>query len=1041
MQKIILIFCMLIALFFNASAVATQCTAPFPAAVQSTLPTTGNVTFTCGSRVTANSTPTNTLPTPTITNPFGCSTNTCPTTNCTASGSTVGTINAGAFQTSSSTGGNVSVSTNGTLTIGGTNNTITDYNTVSVNPHGTLNFSTNPSGGTIYRITTLALSNDATVNFNGGDYWIETLTTSGGSTKITTTTGTTRLFILNDVSVTKGLIWNTAGTADKLFVYGYGNLNITSANSQINAIIYSQKNITLGQTVLTGAVTAQNVILNSNTTVAYDPTAVNNLDVGSVSCPVTTISQFAVSAPTTGTNCQNMTITVTAQNASGQTITNYTGAITLDTQTGSGTWISTSGGGTFNGNSNGTATYTFVAGDSGSASFQLNYPASGSAPVTIKAYQTNSMGIFGLSNAINFMPASLLVTDTPVSPPPASPPPAFATTQIAGSTPFTLYLTAYNPSNCGVVKSYSGAKTIRFYTTYVNPTTGTMNATINGMAIASSASAAATTQSIMFTNGVATVTGQYNDAGQLQLNVIDTATNPAGPTGASGNFVVKPASFVLNVPNNSASQTQTASACLAAPTMVFAKAGNGFTVNVQARNAVGVVTPNYGNETSPQGIVLTSGAIYGPTNARNGSANTGVIGNGSTFTKISSGGVPANSGWSLPYFQGTTFSFDEVGCINLSASVLGGNYLGAANGAVTGSLVVGRFIPDHFDAAGLDASGNQPQFKTACSGGAGSFTYLDQPFLYLRQPMLTVTARALAGTTTQNYTGSFWKLTSGGFLPVYNKAYFPVNSGDVIPSLVLSATIPTPTFVDVGSGNATATGAGTGTFIFTDGGGLKIQRLSSTLVPAFTTEIQLQIQTITDPDGVACTGTGCSSGGFSFGTTTVGNGIAFSGAGSGKQFYHGRLLVIDASGPEISSLTVPMQTQFYTTAGGFVLNTLDTGSSGNCTAYTGGNSNLNLIPSPTALSTIATVAGSPHYYFSGGVLNVSLSAPTGTTTTGYVDIEANISASGANLPWLQYNWPYSVSPVTNFTANPRGRGTFGIFSGNDRMIYQKEITQ
>lgn len=1030
MKKIAWLLLSLISLGFNACAVADQCTAVFPAAVQSTLATTGNITFTCGSQVISNSTPTNSLPTPTLTNPSGCGTNTCPTANCTATGFPVNTLSVGAFQASSGAGGNFTVSTNQTATIDNNNNITTDYNTVLVMPNATLNFSANPSGGTLYRINTLDLRNNATVNFIGGDYWIGTLTTSGGQTKVITTTGTTRLFILNNMTVTKGLVWNTASTADQFFIYGYGSFSITSATSQINAILYSQQNITLGQTALTGAITAQNVTLNTNSTVAYDATAVNNLNFGSV-CQTT---QFVVSAPATATNCQNTTVTVTAQNAGGQTVTNYTGTITLDTQTGSGMWVSTSGSGAFSGNvNNGLATYTFVTGDNGVASFQLSYPGSGSSPVTVKAYQTNNTNIFGLSGAINFVSAGLSVTDVAVSNPPAAPPPAFSTTQTAGSD-FNLYLTAINENNCDVNTSYAGAKNIRFYTTYINPTTGTMNATINGTTIASSSGAATTTQSINFTSGVATVTGRYNDAGQLSLNVIDTAVSPAGPTGVSGNFVVKPASFAMNIPGNTATQATSPAgaaqtACLA--DAVFAKAGNNFTVNVQPRNALGNVTPNYGNETSPQGIILTSGSVLGPTGGRNGSANNGAIGNGSTFTKITSGSPTPPAGWSYPYFQGTTFSFDEVGCINLTAGVSGGNYLSASNGAVTGSLVVGRFTPDHFD-----TSGNTPQFTTTCTGGGGSFTYLDQPFVYATQPVLTVLARALAGTTTQNYTGSFWKLTSSGFGSVYNKAYFPVTGGDTIPALNLSATIPAPTFVDVGAGVPGSAGSGTGTFTFADGGGLKIQRLVGTLSPPLTAEIQLRVATITDSDSVACTGTGCSAGGFSFGATTSGNGIAFAGTGGGKQFYHGRLNVINASGSEILPLTVPMQTEYYTSANGFVLNSLDTGSSGNCTVYTGGATNLVVTPS-SGLSTTATVSGSPTYYFSGGALNISLSAPTGTTT-GYADIEASI---GTILPWLQYNWSYTGTLGTTYSNNPRGRGTFGIFKGNDRVIYQKEVTQ
>ena len=632
--------------------------------------------------------------------------------------------------------------------------------------------------------------------------------------------------------------------------------------------------------------------------------------------------------------------------------------------------------------------------------------------------------------------ARFLITDTPVSNPPASPPPDFATTETAG-TNFTLYLTAYHPNQGGIIRSYTGRKNIRFYSTYLNPSTGTCTLLINGMAVASSVGAFVTTQSIFFKQGVARLRGQYNDVGQLKLTVIDMADSPKGLSGLSGNFVVKPARFVLNVPNSQASQTQTAAACLS--NTVFAKAGNHFTVNVQAQNALGHVTPNYGNETFPEGIILTSGEIYGPINARNGSMNTGAIANGRIFKKITSGKVPEGSAWSLPYFQGTSFSFDEVGCIHLTAAVSGGDYLGAAKGDVRGSVVVGRFTPDHFD-----VSGNAVQFKTACSHEFGSFTYLDQPFFYAKRPVLTVVARALGaapGVNTQNYTGSFWKLNSSGFQSFYNKAYFAVNAEDTIPILPLSATLSIPIFLDVGSGDASARGAGTGTFSFAEGAGLKVQRLSGTRVPPFIAEIQLRISNVTDTDQVTCTGTGCSTGGFSFGSPILGKGIAFTGVGGGKQFYQGRLVVLGESAPETLGCTLPMQTQFYTTAGGFVLNTLDTGHGGNGTAFTGGAEHIHLTLSP-GLSTRATVAESPNYYFQKGLLSILLSAPTGTTR-GYADVEANIAASGANLPWLQSDWPYGGSKNSldkNFKSNPRARCTFGIFKGNDRIIYEKEIT-
>ncbi len=601
------------------------------------------------------------------------------------------------------------------------------------------------------------------------------------------------------------------------------------------------------------------------------------------------------------------------------------------------------------------------------------------------------------------------VSAVPITPNCQTPP--FGVTQTAGNN-FTFYLTAYNANSCAIDTSYNGSKTIRFYTTYVNPSSGTLNAKINETNIANSQAATPTMQSITFTNGVAMLTGNYPDVGQLKLFAADN--NIPGIAGASANFVVIPAKFAIQIPGNTATQTLTpvnaaVAACVA--DAVFKKAGVGFTVNVQPQNAQGNVTPNFGNESTPEGIVLKSSALLAPIGGRNGSANNGVIANASSFTKVTGSAGPFAV---APYFTGTNFSFDEVGCINLTASITSGNYLGVA-GNVTSANVVGRFIPDYFD-----VTGNTPKLTTACNTTAGSFTYLDQPFMFSVMPLLTVTAKSFSGSITQNYTGSFWKLTNSGFGESYQKAYYPVTVGDIIPNLALSATLSPAIFVDGGNG--------TGSFTFSSGAGLKIERQANVLVAPFIAEIQLLVTTISDPDGVSCTGTGCVAGGFAFGGTTLGNGIPFSGTGvgGGKQFYHGRLVVTNAIGSEWLPLDMPMQTQFYTTNNGYLLNTLDS-----CTVINGGTSSL-VLSFSSGLSSAASLPSTP--VFQNGILNIKFS---GSGTPGYVDVEPYLAPSGANLPWLQSIWPGITGGA--FTGDPFGRATFGIYNGDDPVIYREEI--
>lgn len=1009
-------------MLFRTVAFASTCTAAFPNAAQTN--TNGDAFFSCGTQIINN--PTTTLPFINVNNPSGsCTTKTCVSVNCTSTGNG-NSMNAGSFQMTSGAGGNITVNNNTTTTIDGNNNTTTDYNNVTLGTNSVLNFSPSINGTTTYRINTLNLNgNNGTVNFQPGDYWINNLTLNSNTPNfVVVGSGTARIFVNNAVTTTQSLQWNTAGSASKLLYYGYGDLSIDNSGSNsstINAIIYlNQRDLTLGNnTALTGAVNVHNVTLKNTADITYDSNAVNNMNYGFI-CPAPATSQFGVTAPSTGSNCQNMTITVTAQNSLGQTVTNYTGAITISTQNSTGTWVSTTGGGAFSGGSSGIATYQYVLGDNGVVTFQLNYPASGASPITIKAFQTNSIGILGLSNPINFIPASLLVTASSVPNPPASPPSAFTTTQTSGvvsSTQGSLILTAYTSSGCGIVTSYTGTKTLRMYTTYVNPTTGTINAVVNNgtsnFTIANSASATATNVPVTFVNGVSNpnITITYSDVGSLSLSVQDTAAS--GPGGASGNFITKPFAFAINVPGNSASQVTTPpataqTACLG--DSIFKKAGAPFTVNVQPQNATGGATPNYGNETPAQGILLQSSALVAPTGGRNGSTNTGTIANGTTFSKVIGGGSPFTGA----YFTGSTFSFDEVGCINLTAGVSAGSYLGTSN--VTVSTVVGRFTPDHFSVAGTT-----PRFNPGC--GSGQFTYLAQPFSYAVTPVLTVTAQALTNTTTQNYAGSFWKLNST-FNPVYNAVYYSVDTAVSNPSLTLqlnnASTTPTDNL------NGTTTVAFTTASPLTT---LQVQKPVSGFISPVNAELQLSIPTITDTDAVACTGTGCVSGGFAFGTTASSGGIVFSPSSTtqGKLFYHGRMFIQDTAVSELLSDAIPVQTQYYATSSGnslgFIINPLDS-----CTSLAAANIGLTVTPvtGVTPTVTMGTVN------FVAGANTINLTAPG---VTEYVDVQAKLSTGQANLPWLQYPWPYGG------VGDPIGRASFGIFPGNNRIIYQQEVYQ
>lgn len=132
-------------------------------------------------------------------------------------------------------------------------------------------------------------------------------------------------------------------------------------------------------------------------------------------------------------------------------------------------------------------------------------------------------------------------------------------------------------------------------------------------------------------------------------------------------------------------------------------------------------------------------------------------------------------------FQTHTITWDEVGIINLNATLDSGNYLGgdlasSNTGDVLSTLRnVGRFKPADF-VLGMQSLVPRPRYSA--STGASAFTYMGEEF----EVGFTLTARnALATpTTTQNYKGAFAKLNTPAEL-----SFFAVEDGGASASDVV----------------------------------------------------------------------------------------------------------------------------------------------------------------------------------------------------------------------------------------------------------------
>jgi hypothetical protein len=690
-----------------------------------------------------------------------------------------------------------------------------------------------------------------------------------------------------------------------------------------------------------------------------------------------------VSHDGSGIYCLAEPVIVSARAPNDAVLTNYTGAITLTTQSGKGSWALSSGSGAFLDSiaNDGLATYSYGSADLGTARFALSY-AEGNTPINIDAYVTATPLVRDddTDGNLAWAPSGFTVTANALANPPPSTIDDPITTRVAG-TDFSLNVAAYGqtPTDplCGVIEAYTAAKTLEWWSTWQNPATGFVTPTINTSAIGSSF-VAPTPLAVTFTNGQATVTAKYKDVGLISVSMRDATVSPV-IAGASNAFVVRPADFAITAVTTPALAANTGTSV---PTgAVFVAAGDPFRVVVEARDSEASRAQNYGRESPAEGIGLTAATLVAPVGGRNGTANDGSIGNGSAFSATTPAGT----------FTGSTFSWDEVGAIRLRASVADASYLGAGDTLGTISGTVGRFRPHHFDVAY-----NTPRFRTSC--GAGMFTYVGQPFDFAtaERPILTATARNTAGSTTQNYAGTWMRMTAGSLTGrTYTAAL-----GSVSPGAPNAPTV-------------TAAGAGVVTIEFSNGPALAFTRAAP--IAPFDADLSLAVNVL-DLDAVAF-----PSNPARFGVATAGNGIAFT---SGKQMRYGRMAFTNASGSELAALAVPLTAEYWN-GGLFVPNTSDS-----CTVLP--IAELASTPLPAGLASTPTIANSPLVL---GGAGLSLSA-TGAGNVGSFALSYDLStASGAGLDFLRFDWDDGGT----YSDDPKGLATFGIFRGDGKMIYIREV--
>lgn len=452
-------------------------------------------------------------------------------------------------------------------------------------------------------------------------------------------------------------------------------------------------------------------------------------------------------------------------------------------------------------------------------------------------------------------------------------------------------------------------------------------------------------------------------------------TDPAlGVSGCSSDdFALRPAAFAnLAATHADATTAGTAESLVAGTFTAFStpvhKAGQPFTLQAVARLGDGTAATGYDGRPTAVATELLGAAA-------------GAVSTPAADWSVSAGQLRSDA-----------VSYDEAGAIALELrdttwAAVDADDSSDAQRYVTGSVTVGRFIPDHFAIAAEDSAA-PPSLLAGCD----TFSYVGQGLVFSPAPArFRLTAVDAAGNVTANYDNDLYGLPAAAADTVFTAA-----SGTV---LRVNAPAPDNALTNLHSG-VTRFELLFDAIAFARG---------SPGVP-FDAEIALAPGALGERDGVTVNG--------SYGTAASGLGMPFVGAGgSPKQQRFGRLVVDNAHGSERLPLDLGLRVESWVASGGFADNPSDS-----CTS---------LPQSALSLSGLATAIAGYAPGFISGRTTLRLAAPG---SRGQVRVTPDLSAAG--LGYLRID---DGDADSAYDDNPVGTATFGIARNNEKRIYQREI--
>jgi hypothetical protein len=639
----------------------------------------------------------------------GSSISTCTAADCAADpNGLLDAISPGTFQTTTSTE-DVNVGSALSVTLGDTGN---EYRNVSSNNLSVINFN---SSYDEYKINSLQLGSEAVLNLRAGTvYWLNSFTMSSKAVINVLGSGTATIIVNGNLqfsspSYINSPASNSAGDASKLAIYANGNITLNN-NATVSALVYAQGSLTLGSaSYIFGAATADNISLNSNSTLTYMPSAVSQVDTTAFCQASPGPDHYMVKYDASSLTCSAPDITVIACTDSD-----------CNDEYDEETEVSLQIGGYTSGTLNFTGNITLPV-----PITELSTPAislNSSVPTAeLECYQADANGIYyeDADCTMNFVDAGFqfINSDSGTTLP----------TQIAEKDFEGINLRAVKSKDDdkGVCEALlNGQHTVTLGYSCTSPTTCPTVPTFVGDNIVDNPNVLLNFDA----QGVAELNGlNYADAGEINLSaqaLIEDVTITSG----NGSVDVIPASLQVNVSLNGGATNY--------------KAGEDFTVSISAMGSVGVTPlPNYqpGELQLSVKRLLPSEGVEGTFNFQ----NTSVV---------------STSEQSFKALDATVFVSGRLIHENVYHSEVGSlelefrdnDYLGKDILIEADAVTVGNFIPAYF------ALSEAP--SELVNSHSANFTYIGDEFEFDSEmyPQLTLIAKNASGKTTKNYAGDLW---------------------------------------------------------------------------------------------------------------------------------------------------------------------------------------------------------------------------------------------------------------------------------------------